>query len=163
MKAMEYNNDADRFPVRKRTRMKGFDYASNNYYFVTICTHNKKCLFGWPGKLSLMGCAASKCLQEIPKHFPEAVIDKWVVMPNHIHAIVVLSNHHTNLSSVVGQYKSAVTKCIRAFCPDAQVWQKSFHDHIIRNQADYERIWLYIEGNPSRWMEDCFYIPQTER
>ena len=159
---MEYNSDADRFPVRKRTRMKDFDYASNNYYFVTVCTHGKKCLFGRPAKLSPMGRAASECLQEISAHFPGVVIDKWVVMPNHVHAIIVLSNHHINLSTVVGQYKSAVTKCIRTVCPDAYVWQTSFHDHVIRTQRDYERIWLYIEGNPSRWLEDCFYMTQPE-
>ena len=56
---------------------------------------------------------------------------------------------------------AAVTREIRAFDSDMQVWQTSFHDHIIRNQADYERIWLYIEVNPARWMDDCFYIPQT--
>lgn len=160
---MVYNNDADRFPVRKRTRMEGFDYASNNYYFVTICTCEKKCFFGQPAGLSRMGHIASECLKEIPEHFPEVAIDKWVVMPNHIHAIVVLTDNYANLSTVIGQYKSAVTKRIRAFCPNVHVWQASFHDHVIRNQADYERIWIYIEGNPSRWMDDCFYSPKTEQ
>ena len=100
-------------------------------------------------------------MAKIPIHFPGISIDKWVIMPNHVHAIVVLPGNSAALSTIIGQYKAAVTREIRAFDSDMQVWQTSFHDHIIRNQADYERIWLYIEVNPARWMDDCFYIPQT--
>ena len=152
----------DRFHVRKNPRLKNYDYSSHNYYFVTVCTQNKHCLFGSPARLSAMGKIADHRLREIPIHFPGVLIDKWVVMPNHIHAIVVLSGNATNLSTVIGQYKAAVTKEIRLQFPDKSVWQTSFHDHVIRDQADYERIWLYIEANPARWMDDCFYTPQPE-
>ncbi len=110
-----------------------------------------------------MGKIAADCLQNIPSHFPGVTIDKWVVMPNHIHAIMILPGNAANLSTVIGQYKAAVTRELRLLCPDIQVWQTSFHDHVVRNQADYERIWLYIEANPARWMDDCFYIPQDEQ
>ena len=160
-KTMPYDND--RFPVRKNPRLKHFDYASHNYYFVTICTHDKMCLFGSSEKRSHAGKVAEDCLQEISRHFPGVTVEKWVVMPNHIHAILILPGGGTNLSAIVGQYKAAVTKAVRTHSPGIQVWQSSFHDHVIRNQADYERIWLYIDTNPARWMDDCFYTPLPER
>ena len=156
-------NDNDRFPVRKRPRLKDFDYSSHNYYFVTACTRDKACLFGSPDKLSRMGHITADCLQEIELHFPGVTVDKWVVMPNHIHAIIILPGNQTALPAVIGQYKAAVTKKIRTFYPNADIWQSSFHDHVIRNQADYQRIWAYIDTNPAKWMDDCFYIPQPEQ
>ena len=161
--AMFDEKDQERFPIRKHPRLKSFDYTSCNYYFVTVCTRNKDCLFGSPQKLSAMGRIAADCLRNIPVHFPDVILDKWVVMPNHIHAIVILPGDAINLSTVIGQYKAAVTKEIRMINPDAQIWQTSFHDHIVRNQADYEHIWAYIDVNPARWLDDCFYTPQPER
>ena len=120
---MSNYNDSDRFPVRKNPRQKSIDYTSYNYYFVTICTKDKVCLFGSPAKPSGNGA---------------------------------------QLSAIIGLYKSAVTKDIRITQPEITVWQTFFHDHMIRNQADYERIWSYIETNPARWMDDCFYIPQPD-
>ena len=157
---MKYENDLDRFPVRKHPRLKDYDYATANYYFVTICTHNKLCVFGDPMRLSSIGKIAQALLKEIPVHFPGVTVDKYVVMPNHIHGIVVLPGNTANLSTIIGQYKAAVTKSARDFYMDGSLWQTSFHDHVIRNQADYERIWTYIDGNPSKWDEDCFYVPE---
>ena len=154
------NDDFERFPVRKSPRLKQYDYTSCNYYFVTICTKDKACLFGSPAKLSRMGRIAADCLKEITLHFPGVVTDKWVVMPNHVHAIIILPGDTAALPTVIGQYKAAVTKKIRTLASGTDVWQSSFHDHVIRNQADYERLWTYIDANPAKWMEDCFYIPQ---
>ena len=159
---MSNNLDADRFPSRKNPRLKQYDYTAHNYYFVTICTWNKSCIFGSCQKLNASGIIAQQKMDEIIVHFPDIKVDKFVVMPNHVHAIFVL-NGNVNLSTVVGQYKSAVTKQIHTIVPSIQVWQASFHDHVIRNQADYERIWVYIDTNPSRWMDDCFYIPEHNR
>ena len=63
-----------------------------------------------------------------------------------------------NLSHIIGQYKMSVTKKIHKICADCNVWQRTFHDHIIRNQQAYEKIWMYIEGNPSKWEEDCYFV-----
>ena len=161
-KTMRQDNEIERFPVRKNPRLGNYDYSCHNYYFVTICTQDKLCLFGSLGKLSLVGVIAEECLRDVPGHFSGVTIDKWVVMPNHVHIIVILPGDGVNLSTVIGQYKAAVTKAARIVRPDIQIWQASFHDHIIRNQADYERIWTYIDVNPARWMDDCFYIPQAE-
>ena len=157
---MSRNEDADRFHSRKNPRLEQFDYRSPNYYFITICTRNKVCLFGEPDACNYYGCVAEEKLKEIPRHFPGVALDQFVVMPNHIHAILILSGD-SNLSSVVGLYKSAVTRELRKENPEIRVWQTSFHDHIIRNQADYERIWNYIHTNPARWMDDCFYTPES--
>ena len=94
----------------------------------------------------------------ISKVFPGVVVDKYVVMPNHIHAIIVLKEHGVGLSTVIGQYKTAVTRKIRSAAPNMIVWQRSFHDHIIRNQKSYELIWSYIDSNPYRWKEDLFFV-----
>ena len=147
-------------PQRKSPRIQKFDYSSTNFYFITICAHEKKCIFGQPGALNWIGECAEEYLRKIFVINPNVRIDKYVVMPNHIHVIFDLqpSQEKVDLAVVIGQYKMAVTKRIREKMPDFPVWQRSFHDHVIRNQADYERIWLYIEGNPQRWDEDCFYV-----
>ena len=153
---VNYDNSG-RFHERKNPRLKNYDYAQQGYYFVTICTSEKKCIFGDTNQLSVFGFIAYDALQEIPKHFPDVEIDKFVVMPNHIHAIIVLKKAGVGLSLVVGQYKAYVTKKIHNISSEQKVWQSSFHDHVIRGEPDYQRIWEYIDTNPLRWQEDCFY------
>ena len=147
-------------PIRKSPRIPGYDYSSANYYFITICTHEKRCIFGKPGALNWIGQCAEENLHMISKLHPNIRIDKYVIMPNHIHVIFDIQDvkEKENLAVVIGQYKMSVTKKIREKKPEFQVWQRSFHDHVIRNQSGYEKIWLYIEGNPSKWEDDCFYI-----
>ena len=156
----DYEN-IDRFPSRKHPRMKHYDYSTPNYYFVTICTKDKRCLFGNAGQPNTLGQIALDKLAEVSMHFPDVTVDKCVVMPNHIHAIFILQQSNVQLHTIIGQYKAAVTKQARVCFPDIDIWQTSFHDHIIRNQASYEKIWLYIEGNPTNWLEDCFYITDS--
>ena len=148
------------FPKRKSPRIPGYDYSSANYYFVTICTHEKKCIFGRPGVLNSMGNIAQFCLMRIPELYHHVKIDKYVIMPNHVHVIFDVANHivRADLSMIIGQFKMAVTKQIREHNPGFVVWQRSFHDHVIRNQKGYEEIWNYIENNPQKWEDDCFYI-----
>ena len=147
----------ERFPSRKHPRLKNYDYSTPNYYFVTICTWNKACLFGSPDKLNYRGCVAKAGIGELEAHFPNAKVDKYVIMPNHVHMILILKDNTIPLPAIIGQYKSFVTRTIRKNEPDYTVWQASFHDHIIRNQQAYEKIWLYIESNPQNWSADCFY------
>ena len=147
-------------PKRKSPRIPNYNYGLPNYYFITICTHNKKCLFGKPGVLNRFGQYAEDCILNIKKIYPEVILDKYVIMPNHVHAIFIISGMKENksISTVIGQYKKAVTKRIREIDLEMEVWQRSFHDHVIRNQAGYEKIWQYIDDNPRKWEEDCFYI-----
>ena len=146
--------------ARKSARIPNYDYASYHYYFVTICTYNRRCIFGSPEQLNEMGTIAREEIQKISLHYNSVHVDHFVVMPNHVHAILILQEQNVSLSVVIGQYKAYVTKAIRKYLPDYHVWQSSFHDHVIRNEKDYQRIWLYIEGNPARWREDCFYTEE---
>lgn len=109
---------------------------------------------------TFMGEIALKHLQNIGNHFDGIKIDKYVVMPNHIHIIVAIgcndaserSRPFPTLSTVIGLYKSGVSREV-----GSKIWQKSFHDHIIRNKNDYLKIWEYIENNPLKWDLDCYY------
>ena len=152
-----------RFYSRKSPRMQHYDYSTENYYFVTICTHEKKCIFGKNDIKSRAGAIAQRHIQKIEKHYNGAYVDKYVVMPNHVHMILVITKGgEVGLAQIVGQYKSGVTREVRKKQPDIQLWQRSFHDHVIRNQKQYEQIWTYIENNPHKWEEDCFYTENVE-
>ena len=96
---------------------------------------------------------------QISNHYDGVIIDKYVIMPNHIHMIVVLGEaNKINLNQIIAQYKSGVSRDIRKKNAEVMIWQRSYHDHIIRSQKSYEKIWKYIENNPLKWEEDCFYI-----
>lgn len=149
------------FHERKNPRITGYDYTSENYYFVTICTDNKRCIFGKPDKLNVFGDIASDFILKISNYYPNVRVDKFVVMPNHIHMILCFSGENkASLSQVVGQYKMAVAKQIHKKENQIAVWQRSFYDHVIRSRDSYEKIWNYIDGNPGKWEEDCFYITE---
>ena len=146
------------FYTRKSPRIPNFDYASCGYYFVTICTYEKECIFGSAENPNVLGHIAEVELYEIEKHYTNIKIDKCVVMPHHVHAIIVIEeNAESNLNTVVGQYKSGVTRKIRETQPQEKVWQRSYHDHVIRNEKQYLKIWEYIDNNPKKWELDCFY------
>ena len=145
------------FYERKSPRIPEYDYSTENYYFVTVCTRNKECIFGRPGDLNSLGEIAQRDILKISKHFSQVRVDKFVVMPNHIHMILVFNGtENKSLSNVVGLYKSGVTRQIHATGRNEIVWQRSFHDRVIRSQTEYEKIWLYIHGNPGKWDEDCY-------
>ena len=142
---------------RKQPRLPGFDYSRPMYYFVTVCTAEKRKIFGEPLNLNKYGKIAETAIQKIHEHYPSTYVDKYVVMPNHIHMILVLEQmpeKTCSLTTVIGSLKSAVSKEIHLHCPDKEIWQRSFYDHIIRNQKDYEAIWMYIEDNPRKWIEN---------
>jgi len=149
-------------PRRRSPRIPDYDYATQGYYFVTVCTQGKRCIF-WDGhELNQFGKIAKSDLETLSDHYPRLRVDKCVVMPNHIHAIIVIGCDGKegvlpDLSVVMGQYKSGVSRKIHKFQPAQRVWQRSYHDHGIRGQADYEKIWQYIDGNPQRWLKDCYY------
>ncbi len=145
---------------RKPTRIPDFDYSQGFYYFVTICTYEKKYLFGMGQKLTELGKIAWTDLLQVPEYYDGVQLDHFVVMPNHIHAILVLDENRqktTDLSQIIGAYKAGVSRKARKLYPEITLWQRSYHDHVIRNRLDYENIWKYIDENPLKWEEDCFY------
>ena len=156
-------------PKRKLPRMERFDYSSAGYYFVTICTKDKKCIFGEPCRLNTIGKLAEAELLGISGHYDGIAVDKFVIMPNHIHAVIIIGCDHAErsrpfptLSTVVGLYKSGTARRIHELLPGLEVWQKSFYDSVIRNDAAYLEICKYIEDNPVKWQSDELYpVPDT--
>jgi len=160
--------------VRKANRLKDYDYSRNGFYFVTICTKNRKEYFGEINDekmvLNEYGEIAEKLWLEIPNHFEDVKLDEYIIMPNHVHGIIIIDsdeepvgNRHAcslqegrqyqKLPVVIGSYKSAVTREINQIHNEFQ-WQKSFYDHIIRNDKSLHRIRKYIHYNPLKWEYD---------
>ena len=111
-------------------------------------------------KLSLYGKIVEEAIKAIPKHYPCIELLQYVIMPNHIHMILYIPyddgriiSSPTSILTVVAQMKRYVSKKI-----GESVWQKSFHDHIIRDKSDYEKISKYMYENPIKWQYDCFYV-----
>ena len=151
-------------PKRKHIRLREYDYSQNNFYFVTICTGNKKHLFGMGEHLTDYGKCVEKCLNKINAVFSAVQLDKYVIMPNHIHAILVIEQNPAarmyacpTLGTVVGNYKAAVSREIHQIDPNQIVWQSRYYDHVIRNQQDYDAVWRYIDENPAKWESDEYF------
>ena len=162
----EMGNIKMALPQRKPMRLKGYDYSSAGCYFVTICTHEGLFLFGDGEKLNSFGEIVDCEIQKISSRYSDVKIDNYIIMPNHIHMILVLgcgekAGKNPDLQQIMAQLKSGISREIRKTVSDLTVWQRSFHDHVIRTQKDYEKIWMYIETNPLRWDKDCFYIDPT--
>jgi len=161
---------------RKRLRLSTCNYRTTGYYFITICTCNRECLLGniVEGKMHLN--AAGKMIQ----HVLEAIqniylgwhLDTNIIMPNHVHAILRLYKHAINqptplsLSELIRNIKTLTTKNYCAGVStqnwqtfDKHLWQRSYHEHIIRGEQNLNNIREYIHNNPKQWHEDS-YNPQ---
>jgi putative transposase len=196
---------------RRSIRLKGYDYSQAGLYFVTICTRNREYLFGntRDGEMILndMGKIADECWLEIPTHFPDAILHEYIVMPNHVHGIIELTQNNITTSgaqntggnsqppptpadcvvgaenflplppppprqqqhnkfqkmiprsigSIVKGFKIGVTKWCRNNTDIENIWQRNYHEHIIRNEKSYLTISHYIANNPAKWKDDTFY------
>jgi putative transposase len=162
---------------RKSIRRKEWDYSDPGAYFVTLCVQGRGCLFGEiiDNKMVMTdaGLYAYNCWMEIPAHFPAVRLDEFIIMPNHIHGILILrdisvgaNNHsplqnHTKTSgtsktigSIIRGFKIGVTKWFRGVVPDGVVWQRNYYDHIGRDEKELFRIRHYIRNNPLNWESD---------
>jgi len=182
-------------PVRKHPRLKGYDYSQNGAYFVTFCVKGGhemlgrvvgRDALGAPSirdahgrlhiELSDYGEAVRREIEETQICYDGVVVDKYVVMPNHVHLIIhikrnggvipgrngeVPGNHGAPrasrpTSALVPNIVAVIKrKTNKAF--GFNMWQKSYHDHIIRDEDEYQRIWQYIDENPAKWTEDKYY------
>lgn len=147
---------------RKRNRLNNYNYGENGAYFITVCTKNREKIF-WETeestqiRLSEIGRITEEKILRIDEIYNNSVkVDKFVIMPNHIHLIIFINGRRPmvapTVSRVIQQLKGAVSKDL-----DLNIWQKSFHDHVIRNEKDYREIWKYIDENPQKWQEDCYF------
>ena len=167
-------------------RLRGWDYRNPGYYFVTICTRQREHFFGAvmgdDVQLSPIGEIAAQFWSEIPSHHKGIELDKWIVMPNHVHGIVIIREnavvgtlHATSLqpsqpqdnakmsqispkagslSVVIRSYKSAVSRWAGLNGYKNFAWQPRFYDHIIRDEKSLNNIRQYIFDNPLKWELD---------
>lgn len=156
----------DSLPKRKQNRLTGYDYSQPGCYFVTICSRDREHLFGCVVgadvligphvQLSEVGAIVEQTISQIPS------VDKYIVMPNHVHILLRLpvANNGPMGTSAPTQSVPWIVRYLKRTVTIAcgkTVWQRGYHDHIIRSEADYLRIWDYIDTNPAKWREDCYY------
>jgi len=155
------------FPERKPNRLMEYDYSQNGAYFVTICTHDRrKILSSIVGggaldaptvQLTDAGKIAEKYILS-SNRIPGITVDKFIIMPNHIHMIVQIDEITANGTSRAPSPTNAaiphLVSTFKRFCHKENgtpIFQRSYYDHVIRNQQDYDEIWQYIENNPTKW------------
>ena len=163
-------------PKRKNIRLKNYDYSSNGMYFITICCKdrinylgeicNRTALLQPIVKLSDIGEMISEHWYKLINRYENMLSDKFVVMPNHIHGIIVIDFERAKQSpaptigDIICTYKSITTKLANKNnnSPGRTIWQRGYYEHIIRYENEYQKIWEYIDSNPLKWQEDCFYL-----
>jgi len=178
---------------RRSIRLQHHDYSQAAAYFVTICVHARQCLFGEVvnGEMVLndLGKIVEECWDDIAQHFDNVELDTFIIMPNHVHGIIVFTNtvgagsprpdaklksndkgaetadkgaetaplrKRRTLGNVVAYFKYQSTKRLNLHrhTPSFAVWQRNYYEHIVRDDADLNRIRQYIQRNPARWAED---------
>lgn len=163
---------------RKTLRLNEYDYSQNGAYFITICTYEKRHLFGQIENCQIAYNNAGQMIKqhlEYINNYDDVTLDKYVVMPNHVHAVIMIRHDSTTqrsyptLSEYIRRFKMMTTKSyidgVKAgeyprF--DKTIWQKSFYDHIIRDENEYLRVWKYIDENPLKWETDEYYTTGRE-
>ena len=193
--AIKFNPDIHH---RHSIRLKNYDYSSNGMYFVTICTQDRMPLFGEINvgadlvsalvKHNAAGIMVESTYKKIIDSFPNVMSDKFIVMPNHFHCIIVITEIDAatkrpetiinradtksaptvtaaTIGAIVQAFKSKTTveyiSGVKSglYPPfNKRVWQRNYYEHIIRNESDYQKIWQYIDTNPSHWEQDRLYI-----
>ena len=159
-------------PQRKPMRLKGWNYSTASTYFLTVCTKNRQPLLcrihgfeddGHPHRtMAPAGTCVETFLRDIPKHYDTVFLDHFVVMPNHIHILVTIDGENgaprsSRPTEIVPRIVALLKRTTNRACND-DLWQAGYMDHVIRNRADYEKHWEYIEHNPFRWAEDQYHI-----
>ena len=181
----------NRLPRRTSIRLRAFDYAQHGAYFVTVCSHQRECLFGEVSgqtmQMNEAGSIVAGTWDCLPDHYPHVETDALIVMPNHVHAIIMLTDgvvagpvgtgstpgRDGEGVSVAAGSKPAPTirhglpEIVRAFktfsarrindyrgTPGQPVWQRNYHEHVIRDEASLNRIRRYIAENPATWDAD---------
>jgi REP element-mobilizing transposase RayT len=166
-------------PQRRSIRLQGYDYASAGAYFITVCAHERRCLFGNVVDDKMMpneiGQVIEQCWFGIPAHFPDVELDEFTLMPNHLHGILVMpatapgtgdacvaptqagsGPARRSIAAIVGSFKSAATRAINRLRGKLTppLWQRNYYEHVIRDERALGDIRQYIADNPRLWAED---------
>ncbi len=182
-------------PRRNSLRLTGYDYAQSAGYFVTVCTHDQRRHFGNTSggqmELTPLGLLVDRTWRELPQWFPHVKLDCFVIMPNHVHGILLLlretgtitesglkrakhgfaptagvvthrGTQPASLSAIIQAFKSCITReCNRLCARSEPIWQRGFHDHIIRDEHGLHCIREYVVNNPAQWSIDIENSPRT--
>ena len=144
---------------RKRLRRLGFDYRTPGAYFITIVAWHRTWIFGEVVDRKMRLAASGELVWQswlaIPTHCPGIRFDAFVVMPDHVHGIVVIDGGPMTLGQVVNLFKAASTRAVNRHRgrPGVPIWQRGFHDRIIRDDDEWVRIARYIDDNPRQWRD----------
>ena len=169
---MILEDDDMSLPSRKAIRIPDFDYSTPCAYFVTICTQDRRCILsditvgdaalGVPElRLTDIGKIVEKYVLSTDR-IPNLRVDKYCVMPNHVHMIVVVAANN-GTPRAASPTREAIPNAVRVLKrltnkeAGQELWQRSYHDHVIRNENDYREIWTYIDNNPAKWAIDRYY------
>jgi putative transposase len=172
-------NKMPEFKTRKQIRLPNYDYSENGYYFITICSKNRENLFGnsvgallaCARELSICGQIIERQWLDLPNQYDDVELDEYVIMPNHIHGILILNNRSPaglraqassapTISQIIRSFKSRSSMEYLKFINEnnlnvsGKIWQRSFYDHVIRNERSLNAIRQYILDNPFNWEQD---------
>ena len=163
-------------PNRKSNRIIPSDYSQSGAYFITVCTQNRKKILSrfsvgtpLPGcpqepRLELLHCGqiADKVIGQLDDFYDIFSVDKYVIMPDHIHLLITIhaqtGHPGRGVLTSIGQRSSVISRFVgtfKRFCNKeygCNIWQPRFYDHVIRNQQDYNEVWEYIDNNPRKWI-----------
>ena len=154
----------NKVPQRKQIRLKEYDYSKKGYYFITICTKNREEILSKIVNgsvktdpyiiLTKEGKIIEKELLNIENHLNNIKIDKYIIMPNHIHVIIKvvgagLDQPGIKISNLIGLYKGGVTRKL-----SKSIWQRNYYEYIIRNEKEYYKIIEYMKYNPIKWLNE---------
>lgn len=149
---------------RKHIRLPHYDYSTPGIYFITICSYRKKNIFSKVDKskivLNYYGEIILDVWVKMNAHFPMCDQYEFVIMPNHIHALIGLNDGSPKLGTIIGSFKSAVTKKVNlsrgeaCLAPTTSVWQRGYYEHVVRDEHAFDRISEYIRMNPENWFKD---------
>lgn len=160
---------------RRSIRLPGYDYSLAGAYFVTVCTLGRECLFGdivdGEMRLNEAGRIVAETWPWLPTRNDHVELDAWVVMPNHVHGVIVLADgcgggsrtaptkNRKPLGRLIGMFKTVSSKRINALSntPGVQLWQRNYWERIIRDDTELDHIQHYIRTNPSRWEADTLH------
>ncbi len=148
-----------KYPIRKSTRLREYDYSNSGYYFITICEEHKREALSTIENTILTLNEYGKIVEnnwlQLVNRYTNLGLDSYVIMPNHFHGILILENDKNvkpvSSTSIVGAFKSLTTIAIHKAGLKEFKWQRSFYDRIIRDEKELFQIRKYIEQNPFRW------------
>jgi putative transposase len=167
---------------RRSIRLKHYDYAKNGYYFITICSKDRDCIFGELNVGALLVCAqnmialsnAGKIIDyhwlNIPNQYENAFLDEYIIMPNHIHGIIIIDKEKRaqassapTISQILRSFKSKSAIEYLKHIKDnnlnlsEKIWQRNYYERIIRNENELNKIRKYIIENPLKWEDDKYH------